>query len=114
MENPFKIDPFAMEYEAYERLYSKECTVNWYSDDIEQEIDGRECNVFGFTYFPEEGKPEIYINVNASVRIALETLAHEFAHVAVGADEDHGPEWKEAFENIHKEYKKIGAELFGY
>lgn len=63
MENPFKIDPFAMVYEAYERLYSKEFTVNWYADDIEQEIDGRECNVFGFTDFPEEGEPEIYTKV---------------------------------------------------
>ncbi len=44
---------------------------------------------------------------------AVEILAHELAHVAVGSDEEHGKAWEEAFDAIHNEFDRIGNEMFG-
>ena len=44
---------------------------------------------------------------------ATEIFAHELAHVAVGYDAGHGPEWDTAFDAILDEYNRIGDELFG-
>lgn len=112
-KHPFENDPFAMTYEAYKRIYKKDCIVNWYTEELMGEIGGYGKDVYGFAEFSENEIPRVYINAKAPVENAVELLAHELAHVAVGADKDHGPEWEEAFENIHKEYERIGAELFG-
>ena len=43
---------------------------------------------------------------------AVEVLAHELAHVAVGIEHDHDEVWQEAFDKIFEEYNRIGNQMF--
>lgn len=39
-KHPFENDPFAMTYEAYKRIYKKDCIVNWYTEELVDKIGG--------------------------------------------------------------------------
>ena len=64
------------------------------------------------THIPDDDFPDIRISIDveATVRGAVELLAHELAHVAMyhlGLDheENHGPFWQEFFEAINQTHK---------
>ena len=99
-KHPFENDPFAMTYEAYKRIYKKDCIVNWYTEELVDKISGYGKAVQGIAESAESEIPRVYIHAKAPVEYAVELLAHEFAHVAVGADKVHGPERDEALQNF--------------
>jgi hypothetical protein len=108
MNTPFKNDPLAIVWMAFQRLYpDKTCTVEY---DAEITDDDGE-RVYGLTTFCDDGKVYVTIDAGQAVCNAVETLAHELAHVAVGADVEHGSKWEKAFDAIYEEYIKIGNEL---
>ena len=112
LNNPFKNDPFAMVWTAFKNLYpDKDCDI-WY--DLRSNIGVEEG--YGFTEFPKDGgKPQIVIFMETEPCNQIEILAHELAHVAVGGGEndEHGDAWERAFDDIFKEYRRIGDEMFG-
>lgn len=111
MESPFENDPFAMVYKAFQNLYpGKECVIYWEPEEIK---DDEGNSYVGMTHFADDGKITIEIRVNMFIGDAVETLAHELAHVAVGSAEEHGEKWEKAFDAIHEEFDRIGNELFG-
>lgn len=104
MKKLFVNDPFMMVYETFRKLYpDKDCRCFW-TDNLE--------DAYGATLFPDNSQmlPEVYISADLPVKHAVEILAHELAHVAVGADADHGEAWESAFGVIHREYCSINSE----
>ncbi|RYG88417.1 MAG: M48 family peptidase [Alphaproteobacteria bacterium] len=57
-----------------------------------------------FALFPDEGgPPEIWVSDATPVLGLPDTIAHELAHIAAGAEADHGPEFDAAYEAIWQE-----------
>ena len=111
MKTPFINDMFSMVYQAFKNLYpGKECECQWQPEKMTDE-DGTE--VLGITTYGDDGS--VYVDISASLKVAdaVEILAHELAHVAVGEKaEPHGKEWEDAFDSIHNEFNRIGEEMF--
>lgn len=64
----------------------------------------------GAAFFPDDGsQAQVYISAQLPLIGAVEVMAHELAHVVAGKDEDHGPKWQEAFNQINGEYHNILA-----
>lgn len=104
MTNPFKMDPFAYVWEAFRNLYpGKECEC--YLAPLED--DGTDHPHVGIASFDDDGEIMVLVDPNLSVRDAVEVLAHELAHVAVGPEAEHGEVWESAFEAIHQEYDRL-------
>lgn len=97
----FKNDPFELVYSVFKKLYpGKDVNdIEW----VDIPIKNNQC---GFTDFMEDGSIRICINGNLSILNAVEILAHELAHVAVGVKHSHDEIWEQAFEAIHTEYMK--------
>ena len=110
MENPFKNDPFALVWKAFKNLFKdKECEI-WFDQHQGDEDEGS----YGLTIFHDDGSdPSVFIYAEQSVNNAIETFAHELAHVAVGIANGHNEVWEAAFDSIFGEYNRIGDELFG-
>lgn len=109
-QNPFVFDPFAYVYQAFKNLYpGKECKC-LFSDNL---TDDNGEKVFGITEFQDDGSVIVLISLNLSIVDAIEVLAHELAHVAMGVEEEHGQKWKDCFDAIYDEYDKITSEDFG-
>lgn len=106
----FDNDPFAMVWQAYRNLWPG-CpapAVEWcHIDENDDETGG----ALGYTVFTDEGEIGVFISCDLKVMDAVEILAHELAHVAVGAAEDHGEKWEAAFDAIFQEYNRIGDSL---
>ena len=98
-------DPFQQIIAAYESLYGKPCLIQFVP------FEGDESSAFGHTEFSNDPSemPVININIESPLMAAVETLAHELAHVEAdtGCVDGHGPEWKEAFEAIHAKYTEM-------
>ena len=103
--SPFTNDPFALVYMAFKNLYPDkncECFLGG--------VIGNEH--YGETVFEENGRVTVYIKETLAVRDAVEILAHELAHVAVGETEEaHGKEWEDALEAMSDEYERIVSNL---
>ena len=111
MKTPFKNDPFSMVWEAFKNLYpDKDCECFWESR-IRDAADGHPC--LGLTDFGEDGAIYVYVKPTLTVNDAIEILAHELAHVAVGIEHDHDEAWETAFDNISVEYDRLGDLMFG-
>ena len=111
MESPFKNDPFAIAYQAFKNLYpDKDCEIIWQPEEMK---DDKGNGYVGMTNFSDDGEITVEVSVFMKIGDAVETLAHELAHVAVGASEEHGEEWEKAFDAIHAEYDRIGNEMYG-
>ena len=69
-----------------------------------------ETGVLGATNFPHDGsRIQVRIQPGVEIERAMDTLAHELAHVIVGQSDEndgHGPEWEAAYAQIHQEYMK--------
>lgn len=108
--SPFRNDPFSMVYQAFQNLYpGKECEC-YFEPDLKAD-DGDKA--YGLTNFCDDGEILIFVDPNVDIENATEIFAHELAHVAVGYDAEHGPEWDAAFDAILNEYNRIGDEMFG-
>lgn len=105
-EAPFDNDMFALVGRAFERLYPakspKITKIEW----AEYVFDGNE-EVCGYTNFRPDGSIHIRISGQLPVIHAVEIFAHELAHVAAGADVEHGEAWEKAFDAIHAEYMNL-------
>ena len=102
MISPFVNDMFAFVYLAFKNLYpNKDCEIQWVTEDLLGE------GHYGCTTFGEDGK--ILVDISASIPVvdAVEVLAHELAHVAVGIEKDHTDEFERAFDAIFVEYNKL-------
>lgn len=70
----------------------------------------------GDTWFPDDGStPVIQIGAEKTIPQMLDIMAHELAHVVVGPDSKHGPEWTAVYEELFLKYneKFKEAELDG-
>lgn len=111
MENPFVNDPFSLVWQAFKNLYpGKECSAELLPE-IPPDDDGEKG--YGFTEFRDDGTVLVAVDAGLRVVDAVEVLAHELAHVAVGYEAYHGDSWKEAFDAIFREYGRIAEEMFG-
>lgn len=103
----FKNDPFGVVYEAFCNLYPdrdmKLLSIEW----MEGLKDDDGNDVCGCTTFTDNDECYVYVSADIPVSGAVETLAHELAHVAVGERAQHGPEWEKAFDQIYNEYNRI-------
>lgn len=105
MGNPFVNDPFSVVWRAFRELYpDTNCEVVW-SNEIEPENPDE--TAYGFTQFSDDGSVTVCVDVNLRVLDAVEVLAHELSHVAVGIEDGHGEKWSAAFDAIHKKYEEI-------
>lgn len=105
----FQNDPFATVFQVFQRLYpAAECDVIW----TEQLRDEEGGVVYGMTTFHDgdDEIPLVEISAELTVQDAVEILAHELAHVAVGVGAGHGPKWEKAFKKIHEEYLNMMEE----
>ena len=67
----------------------------------------------GCTTFPDDGTlPLIEVAGHFPAEAVPEILAHELAHIVTVGDE-HGPEWKKAFEAIYSKYNELAIARFG-
>ncbi len=64
---------------------------------------------YGVTIFPEDenGLFEIEIDISTPIAKAVDVLAHELAHVAMGEDSFHGDNWYTEFSAINDEFNGI-------
>lgn len=107
---PFQNDMFGMVWQAFKNLYpDKECEIYW-EPQIRDEENGQP--VYGMTDFGDDGKVTVFVKPSLAVADAVEVLAHELAHVAVGVDHGHDEAWEKAFDDIFAEYNRIGDALF--
>lgn len=107
---PFQNDMFAMVWAAFKTLYpDKNCEVYW-EPQIRDEEDGKP--VYGLTDFADDGSVAVFVKPSLEVADAVEVLAHELAHVAVGIEHDHDEVWQDAFDKIFEEYNRIGSQMF--
>ena len=107
---PFQNDMFAMVWGAFKKLYpDKDCEIYW-EPQIRDEVDGKP--VYGLVDFADDGSVAVFVKPSLEVADAVEILAHELAHVAVGVEHDHDEVWQEAFDKIFEEYNRIGDQMF--
>lgn len=107
---PFQNDPFAMVWWAFKKLYpDKDCEVYW-EPQIRDSEDGKPA--YGMTDFADDGSVAVFVKPSLEVGDAVEVLAHELAHVAVGIEHDHDEVWEKAFDKIFDEYNRIGDKMF--
>lgn len=67
----------------------------------------------GCTTFPDDGTlPLIEVAGHIPAGAVPEVLAHELAHIVTVGDE-HGPEWKKAFEAIYSKCNELAIARFG-
>lgn len=60
---------------------------------------------YGETFWPDDGgRTIVQVAANITLEGVLEVIGHELAHVAVGPNMGHGPQWEAAFDAIHKEF----------
>ena len=63
--------------------------------------------------FPDDGSvPLRELGGLIPAEAVPEILAHELAHIVTVGDE-HGPEWKKAFEAIYSKYNELAIARFG-
>lgn len=105
-ENPFRNDMFALVWRAFKRLYpvkSQQITAIEWAENV---FDGDD-EALGSTNFRPDGSVRVLISGQLPVIHATEIFAHELAHVAAGAEAEHGEAWENAFEAIHTEYMNL-------
>lgn len=91
--------------------------INIYGDKVNCEIEigqglQKEHEAYGETNWCEDGRVIVTLDADAPYVHIMETLAHELAHVVVGADHEHDEVWEKAFDNIFKEYDRYGKEKY--
>lgn len=93
-------DPFKKVIEVFEKLYPDKQAKIFF-------MDTDEWKAYGVTFFNINQLPIIWIDPDYSVRKATEVLIHELAHVAVGYEANHGPEFEKAKNTITNKYNEL-------
>lgn len=110
MNTPFQNDMFAIVWKAFRNLFpDKFCICEWV-EEIRESEDGNE--IYGLTEFDDDGSVWVFVKATIPVKDAVEILAHELAHVAVGMSENHSERWENAFEAIRCEYNRLMNKMF--
>lgn len=110
LKSPFLNDPSSLVALAFGVIYPDKEYEAILVDKITAE-DGTE--MVGCTTFPKDGTlPLIEVAGHIPAAAVPEILAHELAHIATPGDE-HGPEWKRAFERIYSKYNELAVARFG-
>jgi len=99
-------NPFTVVIDIFTDMYpDKSCKI-----EFVQELYKKE-KAYGGAHFPGDGSnPTVSIDVETPVLGAVEVLAHELSHVAVGEGKGHGKEWEKVFDDIYNEFNKRGDE----
>ena len=110
LKSPFLNDPSSLVAQAFAEIYPGTEYEAILVDKITTE-DGTE--MVGCTTFPDDGTlPLIEVAGHIPAEAVPEILAHELAHIVTVGDE-HGPEWKKAFEAIYSKYNELAIARFG-
>ena len=110
LKSPLLNDPSSLVALAFGVIYPDKEYEAILVDKITAE-DGTE--MVGCTTFPKDGTlPLIEVAGHIPAAAVPEILAHELAHIATPGDE-HGPEWKRAFERIYSKYNELAVARFG-
>lgn len=110
LKSPFLNDPSSLVAQAFAILYPNTQYEAILVDKITAD-DGTE--MVGCTTYPDDGTaPLIEVAGHIPAEAVPEILAHELAHVAAPGDE-HGPEWKAAFERFYAKYNELAIARFG-
>lgn len=110
LKSPFLNDPSSLVAQAFAEIYPSAEYEAVLVDKITAE-DGTE--MVGCTTFPDDGTlPLIEVAGHIPAGAVPEVLAHELAHIVTVGDE-HGPEWKKAFEAIYSKYNELAIARFG-
>ena len=95
-------DPIGTLIEVANELFP-ECAVSiFWSNDLK----GKEGQVLsGMTVREKGSEPVVVISLDLPLHAAVETLAHELAHVVVDEElHEHGPKWYRAFGELSEKY----------
>lgn len=110
LKSPFLNDPSSLVAQAFAVIYPGTEYEAILVDKITTE-DGTE--MVGCTTFPDDGTPPlIEVAGHIPAEAVPEILAHELAHIVTVGDE-HGPEWKKAFEAIYSKHNELAIARFG-
>lgn len=101
-------DPFELVLRSFRNLYpaAPEPEIWWKP----QLTDEKGTDMCGCTTFFDDGGVMVEVSAQIPVIAAVEILAHELAHVAVGEAEGHGDTWEKAFAAIGDEYERLNEE----
>ena len=105
-----KNSPFEMLNIAFKTLFPKVKYTAYFEPNIRDDENGEK--VCGLTDFADDGEITIFIDTDLSINNAVEIFAHELAHAGVGVEHEHDEVWEKAFDDLFKEYNKIGDALF--
>lgn len=105
-----KNSPFEMLDVAFRRLFPHIKYSAYFEPNIRDDENGKK--VCGLTDFADDGEITIFIDTDLSINDAVEIFAHELAHAGVGVGHEHDEVWEKTFDDLFKEYNKIGEELF--
>ena len=103
------LNPLQLLVEVFEALTlgKKKALVRFETPDCEF-FQRDSVHAKGVTIFPEdpERPPLVLIRSDLPIMGAIDTLAHELAHVAIGPDkqEDHGQEWQDFYDELFQSY----------
>ena len=107
--SPFQNDPFVLLAEAFGALYPEKQYIAFLNPNL---VDEEGNTVYGVTTFPDDGSwPIIEVSAAMLFEDAVETFAHELAHVATQENFDHGMEWGDAFARIQTEFNRIALQM---
>ena len=110
LKSPFLNDPSALVALAFETEYPGK---EYEAILVEKIEDAGGVEMVGCTTYPDDGGlPLVEVAGHIPAGAVPEILAHELAHVAAPGDE-HGPEWKTAFERIYAKYNELALSRFG-
>lgn len=110
LKSPFLNDPSALVALAFETEYPGK---EYEAILVEKIEDAGGIEMVGCTTYPDDGSlPLIEVAAHIPAGAVPEILAHELAHVVTPGD-DHGPEWKAAFERIYSKYNELALARFG-
>ena len=105
-----KNSPFEILNIAFKRLFPNVKYKAYFDMEVKDENGEHAC---GFTDFKDNGEITIVIDGNLSIYNAIEIFAHELAHAGVGNEHEHDEVWEKAFDDLFKEYFRIGKKIFG-
>lgn len=110
LKSPFLNDPNSLVAQAFGIIFPDK---PYEAILVEKIIAENGEEMVGCTTFPDdEGLPLVEVAGHIPAGAVPEILAHELAHVAAPGDE-HGPEWKAAFERIYAKYNELALARFG-
>lgn len=109
LKSPFLNDASALVALAFETEYPGK---EYEAILVEKIEDAGGEEMVGCTTYPDDGSlPLIEVALHIPAGAVPEILAHELAHIVTPGD-DHGPEWKAAFERIYSKYTELTIERF--